>query len=253
MAADKRETREQHDGEALTRRGLIVRAGTSGAAAVGAATAVDARAVTDAAATTPPPRPKTPDAVLRALMAGNRRYVAGKIKRVDYNRLGERIAQTQKPLAAIITCADSRISPSVIFDLGLGNVFVSRVAGNSVDVGTVGSTEYAVAVLGVRLVMVLAHSDCGAVKAAISVAGGKKSYPASKYGAIGEVVGAIVGPVRSIPPARRTLARATVANARAQAARLAARGPIIKPAVAAGRIRVVAALYDIGSGRVSLV
>jgi carbonic anhydrase len=132
-------------------------------------------------------------------------------------------------------------------------VFVSRVAGNSADAGTLGSTEYAVAVLGVRLVMVLAHSDCGAVKAAIKVAAGKESFPPDTFGAIGEVVGAIVGPVRSLPPARRTLARATVVNAQAQAKRFAARGPIIKPAVASGRIRVVAALYDIGSGRVSLV
>src|SRR5437016_4136505 len=83
------------------------------------------------------------------------------------DRLGDRIAETQKPLAAIVTCADSRISPSVIFDLGLGNVFVSRVAGNSIDVGSLGSTEYAVAVLGVHLVMVLGHSNCGAVRGAL--------------------------------------------------------------------------------------
>lgn len=187
------------------------------------------------------------------LMDGNRRYVAGRIRSIDYNRLGDRIAETQKPLAAIITCADSRISPSVIFDLGLGNVFVSRVAGNSMDTGTLGSTEYAVAVLGVHLVMVLGHSNCGAVKAAIEVANGDKSFPRNRYGAIGEFVDAIVGPVRRLPRSQRTLSRAIAVNARAQALHFAGRRPIIRAAVESGQVRVVPAVYDIGSGRVSLV
>ena len=244
------QTSEAHEKTApLTRRGLL-----AGAAGAAAALGTEELGVAGAlAGIKPPKRPKTPAGVLRVLMAGNRRYMAGKIKRLDYNRLGDRIAETQKPLAAIITCADSRISPSVIFDLGLGNVFVSRVAGNSMDVGTLGSTEYAVAVLGVHLVMVLGHSNCGAVKAAIEVANGKKRYPPKKYGAIGPVVDAIVGPVKTIPPARRTVNRSIIVNARAQARRIADRGPIIKPAIASGQIRVVAAVYDIGNGRVSLV
>jgi carbonic anhydrase len=231
----------------LTRRGLVVKAGAAAivASQLGASEAL--------AAPKPPPRPRTPDEALRALMAGNRRYVRGRIQSVDYNRLGERIAQTQTPVAAIITCADSRISPSVIFDVGLGNVFVSRVAGNSMDPGTLGSTEYAVAVLGVHVVMVLGHSNCGAVQAAIDVVNGKKSFPQAKFGAIGEVVGAVVGPVRALPRARRTLPRATAANARAQARRVANRRPIIKPAVDSGDLRVVAAVYDIRTGRVGLV
>lgn len=205
------------------------------------------------AAPKPPRRPSTPAGALKVLMDGNRRYVAGKIRSLDYNRLGDRIAETQKPLAAIIACADSRISPSVIFDLGLGHVFVSRVAGNIIDTGALGSTEYAVAVLGVHLVMVLGHSDCGAVKAAIEVANGKKAYPAKEYGAIGQVVDGIVGPVRGLPRSQRTLQGAIAANARAQAQRLAGRGPIISSAVRSGQIQVVAAVYDIRSGGVSLV
>ncbi len=229
---------------ALTRRRLTAQAGVAGAA-------VDPAEA--AAAPKPPRRPRTPAEALRALMSGNRRHVTGRIESLDYNRLGNRIAQTQKPFAAIITCADSRVSPPVIFDLGLGNVFVSRVAGNSADVGTVGSTEYAVAELGVHLVMVLGHSDCGAVKAAIEVAGGKQSFPPEKFGAIGAVVEAIVGPVRALPSSQRTLERSIAANARAQAKQISASGPIIRPAVASGRLRVVAAVYDIGTGRVSLV
>jgi carbonic anhydrase len=242
---------EQQPTVPMTRRGLLARAGAVGAAAaIGAEEIGVAEAV---AGLKPPRRPSTPAGVLRVLMAGNRRYMRGKIKKLDYNRLGDRIAETQKPLAAIITCADSRLSPSVIFDLGLGNVFVSRVAGNSMDVGSLGSTEYAVGVLGVHLVMVLGHSNCGAVKAAIEVANGTKTYPPKKYGAIGPVIDTIVGPVKTIPRSRRTVDRSIVVNARAQARRVANRGPIIKPAIASGQIRVVAAVYDIATGRVSLV
>ena len=100
-------------------------------------------------------------------MAGNERYRSGQVELRDYSPVGERIASAQKPFAAIIACADSRISPALIFDITHGNLFVSPVAGNSIDVGTLGSTEYAVAVLGVKLVMVLGHSDCGAVKATL--------------------------------------------------------------------------------------
>ena len=101
--------------------------------------------------------------------------------------------------------------------------------------------------------MVLGHSDCGAVKAALEVAKEAKSYPASKYGAIGDFVDAIVPPIKSVPPAQRTLESATVANASAQAKAIAAKGPIVKPAVDAGRIRVVSTIYDIASGKVSLL
>ncbi len=209
--------------------------------------------IPDASANPPPPRPKTPTQALQALRAGNRRYVSGNIRSVDYNRLGDQIADTQKPFAAIIACADSRVSPPVMFDVADGNIFVSRVAGNSVEPGTLGSTEYAVAELGVLLVMVLGHSNCGAVKAAIGVVNGKASFPRRKFGAIGSVIQPIVGPVRALQPKRRTLPQAIAANARWQAARIATSGPIVKPAVAAGRVGVVAAVYDIGSRRVSIV
>src|SRR5205807_10437762 len=112
--------------------------------------------------------------------------------------------------------------------------------------------EYAVAVLGVKVVLVLGHSDCGAVKAAIKVAHGKASYPPSKYGAIGAFVDAIVPTVKSLPHDEQTLAPSTLANAQEQAKILAGKDPIIAPAVKAGKIKVVSAVYDIASGKVSL-
>jgi carbonic anhydrase len=167
--------------------------------------------------------------------------------------VGEKRASEQKPFAAIITCADSRISPELVFDVERGNIFVSRIAGNSIDSGTLGSTEYGIAVLGVKVVMILGHSDCGAIKAAIGAVTEGKTYPSSKYGAIGKVVDLLTPTVKSLPADQRTLARCVPANAIAQAQDLARRGPIIAPAIQSGSIEVVAGVYNIANGAVSIV
>lgn len=199
------------------------------------------------------PHPKNPEEALALLKQGNRRYQCGKLELRDYSVPGEDIATRQTPFAAIITCSDSRLSPPLVFDVHHGNLFVSRVAGNSIDVGTLGSTEYAVKVLGVKLVMVLGHSDCGAVKSAIAVVNGTASYPPDRYGAIGEVINAIVPQIQALPPAERTVDRSIVVTATTQAADLATRTPIVKEAIDAGQIKVVAAVYNIKDGKVSLV
>jgi carbonic anhydrase len=199
------------------------------------------------------PPPSTPDEALRALQEGNERHVAGSRELRTHSPLAERHDQGQQPFVALITCADSRISPTLIFDLDRGNLFVSRVAGNSVDTGTLGSTEYAVAVLGVKLVMVLGHSDCGAVRAAIDVAGGAASFPPDEYGSIGPIVEAVVPAVEALPADQRTLPACIAANARAQAAEIAGASPVIGPAVESGRVSVVAAVYEIETGRVELL
>lgn len=222
----------------------------TGAVALGGAGAADALA---AATGGKAPHPKTPAEALRILQAGNKRYRQGKLSLRDYSPVGEKRASEQKPFAAIITCADSRISPELVFDLERGNVFVARIAGNGIDSGTLGSTEYAVAVLGVKLVLVLGHSDCGAVKSALAVVTEGKTYPSSKYGAIGAVIDLLVPAVRSLPAGERTLARCVPANAIAQAQDLAGRGPIIAPAVDSGALEVVAGVYNIANGAVSIV
>jgi carbonic anhydrase len=197
--------------------------------------------------------PHTPAEALALLLKGNRRYQKGKLELRDYSPVGEDRASKQQPFAAIVTCADSRISTTLIFDLERGNIFVSRVAGNSVDAGTLGSAEYAVAVLGVKLILVLGHSDCGAVKSAIAVANGTATYPPDQYGAIGAVIDRIVPPIEALPPGERTLSNCIVANAKAHAREIAGRDPIIRPAVDAGRVAVVSGVYNIADGKVSLV
>jgi carbonic anhydrase len=235
----------------LSRRRFIGGAGAVvGAAALGGVGAAEAVAGTTGGKA---PHPKTPAEALRILQAGNKRYRQGKLSLRDYSPVGEKRASEQKPFAAIITCADSRISPELVFDVERGNIFVSRIAGNSVDSGTLGSTEYAVAVLGVKIVVVLGHSDCGAIKAAIGAVTEGKTYPSSKYGAIGDFVDLLVPTVKSLPANQRTLGRCVPANAIAQAQDLAGRGPIVAPAVAAGSIEVVAGVYNIANGAVSIV
>jgi carbonic anhydrase len=237
----------------LSRRGVIAAgAGMAAAAAATLGPAGIADAVSHAGGSTAP-HPKTPAEALRILQAGNKRYRQGRLQLRDYSPVGARRAAEQKPLAAIITCADSRISPELVFDIERGNIFVSRIAGNSIDVGTLGSTEYAVAVLGVKLVMVLGHSDCGAIKAAIGTVTEGKTYPAAKYGSIGKVIQGLVPTVKSLPADQRTLGRCVPANAIAQATDLAARGPIIAPAVASRAVQVVAGVYNIANGAVSIV
>jgi carbonic anhydrase len=225
--------------------------GVAGAAALGGVGAAEALAARPGGGKAP--HPKTPTEALKLLQAGNKRYRQEKLQLRDYSPVGEKRASEQKPFAAIITCADSRISPELVFDVERGNVFVSRIAGNSIDSGTLGSTEYAVAVLGVKVVMILGHSDCGAVKAAIGMVTEGKSYPSSKYGAIGDVIDLLVPTVKSLPADQRTLSRCVPANAIAQAQDLARRGPIVAPAVAAGTIQVVAGVYNIANGAVSIV
>ncbi len=234
----------------ISRRRLLGMGGAAAAAAaLGPVGAADALAATGSRA----PHPKTPAEALRTLQVGNKRYRQEKLQLRDYSPVGERRAAEQKPFAAIITCADSRISPELVFDVERGNLFVSRIAGNSIDSGTLGSTEYGVAVLGVKLIMVLGHSDCGAVKSAIATVTEGKTYPPAKYGQIGNVVDLLVPTVKSLPADERTLSRCVPANAIAQAQEIEAKNPIIAPAVAAGKIAVVAGVYNIANGAVSIV
>ncbi len=233
----------------LSRRGFLAgaAAGTAGLAAGGAGVALADSSGQQF------PHPKTPDQAIQLLKRGNERFVKDKLELRDFSPVGERQASSQKPFAAFITCADSRISPSLVFDIHLGNLFVSRIAGNTVDQGTLGSTEYGIAVLGVKVVVVLGHSNCGAVKSALDLVSGKASFPPKKFGAIGPVVDLIVPAVKSVPKGRRTVPRVTRVNAQQQARLLASKGPIVSKAVQSGQIKVVAAVYDIRSGRVTFV
>jgi carbonic anhydrase len=205
---------------------------------------------------TPSPRVGTAvaaDEPLRQLFAGNARFARG--EPANPRRRPEdfrAVAEGQRPMAAVISCADSRVPPELLFDMGVGDLFVIRVAGNVVSgAGAVvkGSVEYAVAELGVALVVVLGHTGCGAVKAALKHIDDGDAVP----GAIRELVGLIRPAVaRSKGQPGDPLDNAIRANVRLGVERLKALKPLLAPRVAAGRLSVVGGVYDLRTGAVSL-
>jgi carbonic anhydrase len=196
----------------------------------------------------------TAEVVLADLMAGNERFVEGRPdsprrRPEDYGPL----AAGQFPEAAIIACSDSRVPPEILFDQGVGDLFVIRVAGNVIGgTGAVvkGSVEYGVAVLKVPLIMVLGHSNCGAVKSALEHTESGEPLP----GAINELVGLIKPAVeRSAKEPGDKLTNAIRANVALGVERLTGLEPIMAEAVRGGTVRIVGATYDLATGRVKLL
>jgi carbonic anhydrase len=149
------------------------------------------------------------------------------------------LAEGQKPFAAILSCADSRVDPGWLFACGSGELFQVRSAGNTAFDEAVASLEYAVAVLGTGLVVTMGHSACGAVKAAIA------REPLTP------LLEGLVKPIRANLKSGDTLTRAIEGNARNTAAQLTARSAVLKDAVAAGKLNIRSAYFDIGSGVVT--
>ena len=151
------------------------------------------------------------------------------------------LVEGQRPWAALISCADARVAPEWIFSAGSGELFQVRVAGNNAYDDGIASLEYAVAVLGVPLIMVLGHSGCGAVKAAMS------SEPLTP------LLESLVQPIRASLKSRDDLTQAIEGNARFAADQLTKRSTVIKEAHASGKVMIKSAFFDIKSGRVSLL
>ena len=159
------------------------------------------------------------------------------------------MAEHQAPWATIISCADSRVPPELIFGgHGLGELFVARNAGNLVDTATLGTVEYGAAVLGSPLIVVLAHTSCGAVKAACDIATKNATFP----GAIGPMVEPIVPAALAVRGQAGDFANnAAKESARRTAARLTATSTLIAGLAGEGKLKIVAAIYDLQSGVVT--
>ena len=186
----------------------------------------------------------TPEAALKELMDGNQRFVDGQLRSLneDLSILKAKTAEKQEPFAAILSCADSRVPVEFVFDQSIGHLFVVRVAGNITTPEILASLEYGVAVLGTKVLMVLGHGNCGAVKATIE----GKAVPGQ--------ISALYAPIRpAVDAAGPDLDAAIDANARIQATLLSQASPIIAGAIKEGTLKVVPARYDIASGRVSLL
>ncbi|MEG4588388.1 carbonic anhydrase [Microcoleus sp. MOSTC5] len=188
----------------------------------------------------------TPDAALKQLMDGNQRFVDKKRQspHQDLPRLLE-VAIAQKPFAAILGCADSRFPSEIIFDQGLGDLFVCRVAGNVTTSEEIGSLEFGTLVLGAKVLVVVGHKRCGAVEATIK--------GAQVPGQIGSLIEAIKPAVEiSKNQTGDRLENASKANVVLQANRLKA-SPVISKLIADNKLKVVGAYYDLDTGRVTVL
>jgi len=222
-----------------------------------------------------PDQPIVPPAeAISRLKAGNARYTSGKEQPPEssqerafeatnsYENAGltflgmtadqaakrrAELTKSQHPFAIIVSCSDSRVPPEIVFDQGLGDLFVLRVAGNVIDDHSLGSIEYAVDHLAVRLIVVLGHQRCGAVKAAKDTIAAKTEAPAHIQSLVTAIKPAVEATVHG------DLEATVEANVKNVALALRSSPPILKPKVDSGEVRVIGAYYNLDTGAVSFL
>jgi carbonic anhydrase len=186
------------------------------------------------------------DTVWSDLMAGNQRFVAGKPRSYDLVPLRRKLASGQSPNVIILSCSDSRVSPEVIFDQSLGDIFVVRTAGNIADPVALGSIEYAVDHIHSPLLVVLGHTKCGAVTAACS---GDK-MPSPNLDAIVSKISPAVSQAKSYAKPDDLIEAAIKENVHQSAKDVQANSEIVRDAVKSGKLKVVEAEYQLDTGEV---
>jgi carbonic anhydrase len=230
--------------QSVPRREFLRTAATLGAAVAGLGVPSLLRA-----ATAPVVAPRLfdvsirPDEALERLLDGNRRFADGRplAPHRDLARLRE-VEPKQTPFAAVLGCADSRVPVEILFDQGFGDLFPVRVAGNVVSPEIVASLEFGCAVLGAQVLVVLGHSRCGAVKATLD------------GGAVPGQISALYQHIQpAVDVARGDLDTAILANVRNQAALLRRASPVLAAMIRESTLRIVGAVFDLASGRVSVV
>ncbi|HOB49951.1 MAG TPA: carbonic anhydrase [Mycobacterium sp.] len=193
----------------------------------------------------PPPRPATPDEAIAVLMEGNKRFVDRRPEvrdTAEIKTVWTSISTGQQPFATILTCADSRLGPELIFDQFVGDIFVVREAGNIADSPTnLGSIEFGQAVLGSKVLMVLGHSDCGAVKAAL-----EKATPGANIQAIIDAIAPGIAGATDLDDA-------ITRNVRAVIDRIRTKSTLLRDAEKAGAVKIVGAVYNIKTAEVTLL
>lgn len=191
----------------------------------------------------------TADEALAKLKAGNEKYVKGpELCAVQLNAQRDHVAKGQTPWATIVSCADSRVPPELLFGgLGVGELFVARNAGNMVDTATMGTIEYGSGVLGVPLIVVLGHERCGAVAAACEVVEKNTKFPAS----IGPMVNAIVPAAMAVKGKPGDFVdNAVRESAMRTAKQIASTSSIVSDLIKKGKVKVLAGRYDLDDGKV---
>ncbi|MBS7702605.1 carbonic anhydrase [Chelatococcus asaccharovorans] len=230
----------------LSRRHLIA----SGAAAAflgGLALPATAQEKPPAAA----PNAISPDVALKRIMDGNQRYAANTSRNKDYSVGRAARAAAQYPIAALLSCADARVAPELVFDQGPGELFIVRGAGNFVNDDGLASLEYGVKFLGTPLIMVLGHSGCGAVAATIKVVEENVTLPGHLPGLVEAIKPAVM--IAAKAKAKNPLDEAIAENVRYNVRKLQEATPIIDAFVKSGKVKVVGGVYNIATGKVSLL
>jgi carbonic anhydrase len=192
----------------------------------------------------------TPDDALARLQEGNQRFVSGDSLRRDYPAQVKATAGGQYPFAVVLSCMDSRSSPEIVFDQGIGDLFVVRVAGNYAPKDIIGSIEYATQVAGAKLVVVMGHTECGAIKGACDNV---------QLGNLTTVIQALqpaVDDVKDVSGDRNSKNKqfvllVTEANVRRTVAKLRSESPILHVMEQSGQIKVIGAIDDISTGQVN--
>ena len=184
-----------------------------------------------------------PDAALQQLLAGNQRFAANQLTSIeqDLTILREHTVGKQEPFAAVLACADSRVPVELVFDQTIGHIFVTRVAGNIVTPEIIASLEYSVAVLGVKTLLVLGHSNCGAVKAAMKA----DTVP-------GQISSLYPHLRQAVEQSGGSFDKAIEGNTKIQAELLRTSSTVIRDAVKSAKLNVEAGVYDLATGRVTL-
>ena len=188
----------------------------------------------------------TADQAIEMLKEGNAAFINGSCTVSGAPGRIPLLAKGQAPFAVIVGCSDSRTPPGELFNRGLGDLFIVRVAGNTVDSTGLGTIEYGVAVLGAPLILVLGHTQCGAVEAAVKIVKDNAKFP----GSIGTMVAPIVPAVKELSGNENLVNRAVRANVNRVVSRLKVAKPILAKSVADGKVKVVGAVYDLASGKV---
>lgn len=183
----------------------------------------------------------SPDAALRELLAGNERFAANRLTSIEHDLsiLKEKTLDKQEPFAAVLACADSRLPVELIFDQTIGHIFVTRVAGNMITPEIIASLEYGVAVLGVKVMLVLGHSNCGAVKAAM------------KADAVPGQISALYQHLQpAVEKSGGDFAKAIATNAQLQAELLGSSSTVMRKAAKEGALKIASGVYDLATGKV---
>ena len=230
--------------DGIGRRDLM-KFGAAAAIALAAGTISPAARAADAA-----PTSLSPQEALAQLKAGNERFVSHpELCTVDLAQSRSAVAGHQAPWATIVACADSRVPPELIFGRhGVGELFIARDAGNLVDVGTLGTIEYGAAVLGSPLIVILAHTACGAVKAACDIVTKNATYP----GVIGRMIEPIVPAALAVRNDPGDFANNSAKeSAKRTAANLPTVSKIVSDLVGADKVKIVAAIYALQTGVVT--